>query len=435
MLAIFSTSALFLVLFSSFQAFWPIVCYFLFMVFLFSNNSFFNSALSLAQAPTIIDPTSLFIVFLLFLVMYVSYIRALDFGSYKTISFVFLFLSLFCYQVFTTSHLFLLYFFYEASLVPILYIIIKWGSYPERSIRAMIMLVYTLLFGAPVLMLIMYFNTVSGTWLFPVYSFSSESLLFRVLIFLCFSVKLPIYGLHFWLPIAHVEAPTFGSVILASLLLKLGGVGLLRLAELIAISSISIRILSYFIVFIVFRRLVCCYQSDMKRLIAYSSVAHMIVIPFLILSNNLLSVQALILVILLHGLRSSLLFITVGILYSMFSSRQLVLIRGLLLVSPLFSFIIILTFLFSLSAPPMPSYVAEVFFILSSYVLSPYIIYVVLVFAFLGLLYNLNWLTSVLFSTNLSIIYRQSSLKFNLFLPLLVTFRGVFPFSCLFYML
>ena len=139
-----------------------------------------------------------------------------------------------------------------------------------------------------------------------------------------------------------------------------------------------------------FRRLVCCYQSDIKRLIAYSSVAHMIVIPFLILSNNLLSVQALILVILLHGLRSSLLFITVGILYSMFSSRQLVLIRGLLLVSPLFSFIIILTFLFRLSAPPMPSYVAEVFFILSSYTLSPYIVYVVLLFAFLGLLYNLN---------------------------------------------
>ena len=435
MLVIFFVSALFLLLFPSFQAFWPTVCCFLFIVFLLSNNSFFNVALSFMQVPSIMDPTSLLIVFLLFLVIYVSYIRALDFGSFKTISFVFLFLSLFCFQVFTTSHLFLLYFFYEASLVPILYIIIKWGSYPERSIRAMMILVYTLLFGAPVLVLIIYFNTISGTWLFPVYSFSSESLLFRILIFLCFSVKLPIYGLHFWLPIAHVEAPTFGSVILASLLLKLGGVGLLRLAELIAISSISIRILSYFIVFIVFRRLVCCYQSDIKRLIAYSSVAHMIVIPFLILSNNLLSVQALILVILLHGLRSSLLFITVGILYSMFSSRQLVLIRGLLLVSPLFSFIIILTFLFRLSAPPMPSYVAEVFFILSSYILSPYIVYVVLLFAFLGLLYNLNWLSSVLFSTSLSIIYRQSSLKYNLFLPLLVTFRAVFPFSCLFSML
>jgi NADH:ubiquinone oxidoreductase subunit 4 (subunit M) len=214
--------------------------------------------------------------------------------------------------------------------------------------------------------------------------------LFRLLVFLCFSVKLPIYGLHFWLPIAHVEAPTFGSVILARLLLKLGGVGLLRLSELMSVSSMTIRILSYFIVFIIFRRLVCCYQSDLKRLIAYSSVAHIIVIPFLVLSNNLLSVQAIILVIILHGLSSTLLFIIVGVLYSMFSSRQLVLMRGLLLVSPLFSFLVIITFLFSLSAPPMPSYVAEVFFILSSYVLSPYILYVVLLFAFLGLLYNLN---------------------------------------------
>jgi NADH:ubiquinone oxidoreductase subunit 4 (subunit M) len=211
-----------------------------------------------------------------------------------------------------------------------------------------------------------------------------------MLIFLCFSVKLPVYGLHFWLPIAHVEAPTFGSVILARILLKLGGVGLLRLRLFMNQSYLSNSILSYFIIFIIYSSLVCCYQSDLKRLIAYSSVAHMMVIPFLVISNNILAVQALVLVMLLHGLSSTLLFMSVGILYSMFSSRQLVLIRGLVLTSPLFSFILIITFLFTLSAPPLPSYVAEVFFILSSYMLRPYMIYVVLLFAFFGLVYNLN---------------------------------------------
>lgn len=367
--------------------------------------------------------------------MYVSYINAIDFGSYKLIAFVFISLTFFCFQVFRTSHLFSLYFFYEASLVPILYIIIKWGSYPERSARAIIMLVYTLLFGAPVLILIMYFNIITGSWLYPIYNFNNTSLLFSMFIFLCFSVKLPIYGLHFWLPIAHVEAPTFGSVILARILLKLGGVGLLRLNELISQSSIIYRILAYFIIFIVYRCLVCCYQADLKRLIAYSSVAHMIVIPFLVIANNILSVQALILVMLLHGLSSTLLFLSVGILYSMFSSRQLVLIRGLILTSPLFSFILILTFLFTLSAPPFPSFVAEVFFIISSYTLTSFIIYPILIFAFLGLVYNLNWLISTLFATRLNIVYRFSTLKYNLFLPVLSTLLAMMPFMFLFFML
>lgn len=149
-------------------------------------------------------------------------------------------------------------------------------------------------------------------------------------------------------------------------------------------------LLAYFIVFIIYRCLVCCYQADLKRLIAYSSVAHIIVIPFLVIVNNSLAVQALVMVMLLHGLSSTLLFMSVGVLYSMFSSRQLVLMRGLILISPLFRFLLIITFLFTLSAPPLPSFIAEVFFIISSYQLTSHMLYVVLVFAFLGLVYNLN---------------------------------------------
>jgi hypothetical protein len=114
------------------------------------------------------------------------------------------------------------------------------------------------------------------------------------------------------------------------------------------------------------------------------------VIPFLVFSNNVLASQALVLIMFLHGLSSTLLFITVGILYGMFSSRQLILMRGLILSSPLLRMFIIFIFLFTLSAPPFPSYIAEVFFIYSSYILSGDMVYVVLLFVFLGLVYNLN---------------------------------------------
>ena len=143
-------------------------------------------------------------------------------------------------------------------------------------------------------------------------------------------------------------------------------------------------------VFILFSSLICCYQSDIKRLIAYSSVSHIIVIPFLVLANNLLALQGLILVMFLHGLSSTLLFISVGMLYRMYSTRQLILIRGLILVSPLFRILVIFIFLFTLSAPPFPSYIAEVFFIYSSYILRSDMLLVVFFFAFFGLVYNLN---------------------------------------------
>jgi len=216
------------------------------------------------------------------------------------------------------------------------------------------------------------------------------SYLTSIFIFLCFAVKLPIYGLHYWLPIAHVEAPTFGSVILARILLKLGGVGLYRLIPLIDIEFMQSYTLRYFILFTIFSTVVCCFQSDFKRLIAYSSVAHMIVIPFLIIRNNFLSIQSLIIVILFHGLSSTLIFIRVGILYTMYSSRQLILMRGLILVSPLIRLFIVLTFFYTLSAPPFPSFIAEIYFIMSSYVLSDYLVYMFIPFVLLGLVYNIN---------------------------------------------
>lgn len=405
----------------------------LYLYYLSNLNLFFNSSLSVNIDFFWHDEVSLFMRLLLFFIIFISYFSSRSlFKSYKVLGFVLLLLIFFCFEVFNTTHLFSLYFFYEASLIPILYIIIKWGSYPERSVSAMMIISYTLLFGVPMFMVIIILYSTNNTWLLCFYSNSQVSLLVRIFIFLCFAVKLPIYGLHYWLPIAHVEAPTFGSVILASILLKLGGVGLVRLLPILHLSDIKSVIISYFIIFTVFSTIVCCFQSDFKRLIAYSSVSHIIVIPFLILSRNILSIQSLILVMLLHGISSSLIFIRVGLLYNIFGSRQLVLLRGIALMSPLLSLILVLTFFYTLSAPPFPSYVAEVYFILSRYLLSPYIVVIYILFVFLGLVYNLNWLSAILFSSNTNTYYRSLNITYASIIPfliiMLITFFIIFLF-------
>jgi len=171
------------------------------------------------------------------------------------------------------------------------------------------------------------------------------------------------------LPIAHVEAPTHGSMILAGVLLKLGGVGLVRCFSLTNWYILSSFFCSYFLIFLVYVPIVCAFQSDFKRLIAYSSVSHIIVIPILLCFYRVLSIKTIILILLFHGLRSPLLFSIVGSVYSYYSTRQLVYIRGLHLISPLFSFILVIGFFFTLCVPPFPSFVAEAIFFISSFTL------------------------------------------------------------------
>lgn len=402
----------------------------IYFYYLSNINFFFCSPIIRNLEFYLNDEVSLFITFLLFFIIYISYVSRISFNNYKLIALTLLCLFYFCFEVFNTCHLFSLYFFYEASLIPILYIIIKWGSYPERSVSAIIIISYTLLFGVPIFILISVLFQINSTWFLFFTHYNKVSSLRRILIFCCFAVKLPIYGLHYWLPIAHVEAPTFGSVILARILLKLGGVGLIRLLPMIDLIFIKSVMLSYLILFTIFSTIVCCFQSDFKRLIAYSSVSHIIVIPFLVFRRNLLSLQSLIIIILFHGLSSSLIFFSVGILYRIFRSRQLILLRGIALTSPFLRMLLVLTFFYTLSAPPFPSYIAEVYFILSTFNLSPFIVLIYLLFAFLGIVYNLNWLRRILFNSRTNVSYESFNITYFSILPflliLLITFQVLF---------
>lgn len=295
------------------------------------------------------------------------------------------------------------------------------------------LLIYTSIFTFPFIYVMFYIFSFSNRFNFFLVDKLDLTLISSLIIFLTFAVKLPIYGLHFWLPIAHVEAPTFGSMILAGVLLKLGGVGLIRFSYVVNFFVLKSVLLSYCIVFLVFSTLVCCFQSDFKRLIAYSSVSHIITIPLIVLANNICSVKATLLLMFFHGLSSPILFMLVGLIYSMFGTRQLLSVRGLLLTSPLLSFLCILAFFFTLSAPPFPSFISEVLFIVSTLNLSYYLVYFFLVFAFFSLVYNLNWLSSLLFSSSSSnsVIMSRSFILYKHFLPLISSFFLAFLFSTL----
>lgn len=317
----------------------------------------------------------------------------------------------------------LLYFFYESSLIPILYIIIKWGSYPERSVSSIMLLLYTSIFSFPFLyvLLCIYLQSRSFSVSVLIADYNSLSVFFSLIIFITFGVKLPIYGLHFWLPIAHVEAPTFGSMILAGILLKLGGVGLIRFSSFMNVFILKNYLLGYLFMFLIYSTLVCCFQSDFKRLVAYSSVSHIITVPIILLTSSFIGYKGLISIMFLHGLRSPLLFILVGVIYSYFFTRQHVLMRGLICFRPLLAFILVLSFFFTLSAPPFPSFLAEVFFSISSIYLWSKRVVFLLLFLFLSIVYNLLWLSSIVFLNGNSYINYSFSLSYSMFYPLVLS--------------
>nr|AGZ19428.1 NADH dehydrogenase subunit 4 [Polyphylla laticollis mandshurica] len=280
---------------------------------------------------------------------------------YKLFLFMVLLLLLSLFIAFCSINLFMFYLFFEVSLVPTFFLIMGWGYQPERLQAGVYLLFYTLLASLPMLVSIFYYYENFFTLNYFFFS-DSGNLMMYLCMNVVFLVKMPMYFVHLWLPKAHVEAPVSGSMILAGVMLKLGGYGLMRLMPMFL--SIGVKINYIFIVismvggFMV--SLMCLRQMDMKALIAYSSVAHMGLALSGIMTLSYWGMCGCLLMMVAHGLCSSGLFCLVNISYERLLSRSLYLNKGLINLMPSLSLWWFLFCCCNMAAPPSLNLLGEI---------------------------------------------------------------------------
>nr|AOY39417.1 NADH dehydrogenase subunit 4 [Hydnocerini sp. BMNH-844241] len=270
------------------------------------------------------------------------------------------------FMVFSSMNLFIFYLFFEFSLIPVLLMIMGWGYQPERIQAGVYLMFYTLFASLPMMISIFYFYNVSNSMDFFFLKYNEiESFIFYLFMNFVFFIKMPMYLVHLWLPKAHVEAPIAGSMILAGVMLKLGGYGLIRL--MILFMKIGLLINIYFIVLSlmggVYISLICLNQSDLKALVAYSSVAHMALVMSGILTFSNWGLSGALVMMIAHGLCSSGLFCLCNIVYERTESRSVYLNKGMMNLIPSMSLWWFLLCSSNMAAPPSMNLMGEIMLI------------------------------------------------------------------------
>src|SRR5262245_31647347 len=268
--------------------------------------------------------------------------------------------------MFCALDLIVFYVFFEGVLIPMFLIIGVWGG-PRRVYAAFKFFLYTLLGSVLMLLAIIAVYWQIGTTDMVV-AFETLDLPFRwqfwmwLAFFASFAVKVPMWPVHTWLPDAHVEAPTAGSVILAGVLLKMGGYGFLRLSVPLlpeATQYFAPFIFALSIVAVIYTSLVALVQEDMKKLIAYSSVAHMGIVTIGAFVLNMQSVQGSMFQMLSHGIVSAALFLCVGVVYDRMHTREIDVFGGLVHRMPRYAFTFMVFTLASIGLPGLSGFIGE----------------------------------------------------------------------------
>nr|BCM94567.1 NADH dehydrogenase subunit 4 [Ceramaster japonicus] len=263
---------------------------------------------------------------------------------------------------------------FETTLLPTLTLIARWGAQKERYQASIYFLFYTMIGSLPLLIAIISISVNTLTATLPLLLIINNlpllptplTSIWWLFCLLAFTIKMPIYGFHLWLPKAHVEAPIAGSMILAAILLKLGGYGLIRTILIFSTPSsltISYPLITLCIWGALATSIICLRQTDLKALIAYSSVGHMSIVASGIFSISLWGINGALILMIAHGLISSALFCLANLLYERNNTRTLSVTRGFKLVTPLLTLWWIISCVSNLGLPPTPNLIGELLII------------------------------------------------------------------------
>ena len=383
---------------------------------------------------------------ILFVILTTMLVPICILASYESIKFSvkeylisFLALETFMIGVFCSLDLVLFYLFFEGGLIPMFLIIGIWGG--ERRVYSTFkFFLYTLAGSVFMLLAIIYIFISTGTTdveTLLMYNFTTnEQLILWIAFFTSFMVKIPMWPFHTWLPDAHVEAPTAGSVILAGVLLKMAGYGFIRFSIGFfpdASEFFAPFIFSLSVIAIIVTSLTALVQEDMKKLIAYSSVAHMGFVTLGIFTFTVQGIEGGIIQMISHGIVSAALFLCVGVVYDRLHTREIARYGGLVSKMPFYSFSFMIFILASLGLPGTSGFVGEFLVLLSIFTVNTYFAIFATTGVVLAATYSLWLYRRIIFGAlikdDLSEMFDLTRREIIIFLPLIILtiFIGLYP--------
>nr|AYN50382.1 NADH dehydrogenase subunit 4 [Apoderinae sp. 2 AV-2018] len=420
----FVFSLFFLTLLCLWNVYWLIQISFFLLTFLFFFCLSYDSkfvGLSMGLGLDLLSFMMILLSFWICSLMILASMNVYKTGNYPNLFvFVILVLMLSLFLAFSSMNLMVFYLFFEVSLIPTLILILGWGYQPERLEAGMYLLFYTMFVSLPMMVSIFMYYSSYNTLEFPLMTNQLMSWFMYLCMNMVFFIKIPMFFVHLWLPKAHVEAPVSGSMILAGVMLKLGGYGLIRLLKIFVFISVDLNyiFISISLVGGVYVSFICLRQSDIKSLIAYSSVAHMSLVLSGILTLNTWGFWGSLCLMVAHGLCSSGLFCLANMVYERTGSRSLYLNKGMVNVIPSLGLWWFLLCSSNMAAPPSLNLLGEISLINSLVMYSKLSMFFLSFISFFSAAYSLYIYSFIQHGINCSGKYTYSEGTFREYLLL-----------------